>query len=163
MNKAYLGIGSNLGDKKQNIEAAVSLLREQAQLTVTKISSYYETEPVGYLEQDWFLNCVLEIETSLRPEQLLLACQAIEAKLKRERLIRFGPRTIDIDILLYEGYDSLEEDLTIPHPRMSERKFVLIPLLEIAGNIVIGSHSLEDLIADLNKRDFGKVIKLQDK
>lgn len=160
MNKAYLGIGSNLGDKRQNIEAAVALLRAQEELIVTKISSYYETEPVGYLDQDWFFNCVLEIETSLKPRQLLLVCQAIETELKRERPIRFGPRTMDVDILLYEGYESLDVDLTVPHPRMAERSFILIPLKEIAGNIRIGENSLDELIDDLNKRDAGKIIKL---
>lgn len=160
MNRAYLGIGSNLGDKRQNIDTAIALLGEQEGIRVSKISSYYQTEPVGYLDQDWFINCAVEIETALAPHQLLAACQAIENTMKRERLIRFGPRNIDLDILLYEGYSSQNVALTIPHPRMTERSFVLVPLLEIAGNISLGSQTIEDWLANLRDQDAGKIIKL---
>lgn len=149
MSSAYLGIGSNLGAKRHNIDIAIALLDGHSEILVSKVSSYYETEPVDYLNQDWFINCVVEIETALSPYRLLDFCQEIEAKLKRERLVRFGPRTIDIDILLYEGYCSKDEALTIPHPRMTERSFVLIPLYEIAGEIKIGESSIEKLLAGL--------------
>ena len=157
--KAYLGIGSNLGDKKSNLDSAIASLGEQPGIVVIKVSSYYETEPVGYTDQDWFINCVIEIETTLEPKALLAVCQRIENELKRVRLIRYGPRTIDIDLLLYEGYISDEVDLTIPHPRMTERSFVLIPLYEIAGNLKISSLTIEDYLKSLEDQQVSMVIK----
>ncbi|HZK38412.1 MAG TPA: 2-amino-4-hydroxy-6-hydroxymethyldihydropteridine diphosphokinase, partial [Clostridia bacterium] len=100
MNKIYLSLGSNIGDTKSNLDRAVELLKEK--VNILNISSYYETEPVGYKDQDWFLNIALEGETDLNPEALLKFTQSIENKMKRKKTIRFGPRIIDIDILLYE-------------------------------------------------------------
>ena len=100
MNKIYLSLGSNIGDTKSNLDRAMELLGEK--IKVLKQSSYYETEPVGYKDQDWFLNIVLKGETALNPEELLKFTQGIESKMKRKKTIRFGPRIIDIDILLYE-------------------------------------------------------------
>lgn len=157
--KAYLGIGSNLGDKKHNLDSAIASLGELPGIDVIKVSSYYETEPIDYTDQDWFINCVIEIETILEPRDLLSACQAIENELKRVRMIRYGPRTIDIDLLLYEGYDADDPDLTIPHPRMTKRGFVLIPLYEIAGNLKIGSLTIEDYLKVLENQQVSMVIK----
>ena len=155
--RAYLGIGGNIGEKRANIEAAIALLNENSAIEVTKISSYYETEPVGYTDQDWFLNVVVEVETKLSPEELLAACQEVENELKRVRLIRWGPRTIDVDVLLYEGYESQDEILTVPHPRMTERAFVMVPLYEIAKDLIIAEKPIAEWIKSLKGE---KIVKL---
>ena len=100
------------------------------------VSSFYKTEPVGYKEQDWFLNCAAKIETERTPAQLLELFQSIEKQLGRTQRVKDGPRVIDIDILLYGGGSYEENGLTIPHPRMHERRFVLVPLREIAADVV---------------------------
>ena len=159
MVKAYLGLGSNIGDTKKNLDIAVDLLKSSKNITVIKQSSYYETEPVGYVEQDWFLNIVVQIETNFEPEELLVFCQQIEEVLKRKRIIRWGPRTIDVDVLLYENYTSAEESLTIPHPRMTERAFVMIPLYEIAPDLVIEGKSIDGIIKSLDGEEIRKLEK----
>lgn len=155
---AYLGLGSNLGDRRRHIARALRMLGESGRVTVEKLSSLYETEPVGYTEQGRFLNAVAAVSCDLPPLQLLHLCQGIETRLGRERLVRWGPRTIDIDILLYFddfaglGPTSLarpappespspppardDEDLQIPHPRMWERGFVIVPLAEITPDLM---------------------------
>ena len=131
MNLSYLSLGSNMGDRFEMLRQAVAQLVEHPAVTVTRISSLYETDPVGYTDQEPFLNMVVQVETELTALALLDVCQVIEQNLNRKRLVRWGPRTIDLDILLY-NQDRIETDrLTVPHPRMSERAFVLIPLLEI--------------------------------
>ncbi|SHJ17792.1 2-amino-4-hydroxy-6-hydroxymethyldihydropteridinediphosphokinase [Geosporobacter subterraneus DSM 17957] len=157
MAKAYLGLGSNIGNKREYIDAALELLREHKDIQITHSSSYYETDPVGYLDQDSFLNIVAAIETNLDPKALLSYCNEIEQKLKRKREIRWGPRTIDIDILLYENYTSQDEYLTIPHPRMCERSFVMIPLYEIAKDISIFGHSIGDIVEKLGQEGIRKI------
>ncbi|RKD32972.1 2-amino-4-hydroxy-6-hydroxymethyldihydropteridine diphosphokinase [Thermohalobacter berrensis] len=157
MAKAYLGLGSNIGDKKYYIDSALKFLNENENINVTKVSSYYETEPVGYKEQDCFLNVVAKIETSFSPYDLLEYCNHIEQKLKRKRLIRWGPRTIDIDILLYENFTSDDEKLTIPHPRMTERAFVMIPLYEIAQDLVIEGKSIKEIVENLEGEEINKI------
>ena len=129
----YIGLGSNVGDKEENIRKAVDLIKERCK--ALKVSSLYETEPVGYEDQDWFLNCVLKGETDLDPQELLGFLQSIEKKLGRVRTIKDGPRSIDLDILFYGDRVVKKENLTIPHPRLHERGFVLIPLLEIEPNL----------------------------
>ena len=133
---AYLGLGSNMGDRFGHLEKAAARLDSEPGVTVTTCSSIYETEPWGYTDQPKFLNCALEIETSETPEALLFLAKDIEQDMGRETGIRFGPRPIDIDILLYgDRVVSLDTpDLQIPHPRMTERAFVLIPLAELAGD-----------------------------
>ncbi|QEK11026.1 2-amino-4-hydroxy-6-hydroxymethyldihydropteridine diphosphokinase [Crassaminicella thermophila] len=157
MSRAYLGIGGNMGNKKENIQNTIKLLKNHPQIHVSAISSYYETAPVGYTDQDWFLNIVVEINTSLDPYALLAYCNDIEQKLKRERLIRWGPRTIDVDILLYEGFTSDDEKLTVPHPRMCERAFVMVPLYEIAKDLVINNKKIEDIIKNLKGEEVRKI------
>ncbi|MDN3429141.1 2-amino-4-hydroxy-6-hydroxymethyldihydropteridine diphosphokinase [Microbacterium sp. APC 3898] len=131
MNLSYLSLGSNMGDRFEMLRQAVAQLVEHPAVTVTRISSLYETDPVGYTDQEPFLNMVVQLETELTALALLDVCQKIEQNLNRKRLVRWGPRTIDLDILLY-NQDRIETDrLTVPHPRMNERAFVLIPLLEI--------------------------------
>ncbi|MCT4593779.1 MAG: 2-amino-4-hydroxy-6-hydroxymethyldihydropteridine diphosphokinase [Anaeromicrobium sp.] len=157
MSKAYLGIGTNMGDKFKNIKDTLELLSENNRINITKVSSYYETEPVGYANQDWFLNVVCEIETNLLPYPLLDYCAFIEQALKRERIIRWGPRIIDVDILLYEDFTSTDEKLTLPHPRMIERNFVMIPLYEINNNLVINGEPIKNIIDRLNGEEIRKV------
>lgn len=158
MKIAYLGIGGNIGDSKSNIEETVELLKKNEHIEVTKVSSTYETEPVGYTDQDWFLNIVVEIKTSLEPLKLLEACQAIENELKRERTIRWGPRTIDVDILLYEDLTSDSEVLTVPHPRMTQRAFAMVPLYEINKDLQINGIDIKDIVDNLG----GEEIRLSD-
>lgn len=127
---AYIGLGSNLGDKEANCRKAIALLAKSSR--VVRASSLYCTEPMGYREQDDFVNAVVELETGLSPEALLQQCRAIEEELGRVRTVRWGPRTIDVDILLY-GTTTIETpELTIPHPLLHTRRFVLVPLCEIA-------------------------------
>lgn len=135
MNRAFISIGSNIGERHQYLQDAIEALNSRSDTTIEKVSSIYETEPVGYTDQASFLNVVISINTSLSAEQLLIACQQIEQELGRERTIRWGPRTVDLDILLYNEEIIETEVLIVPHPRMAERSFVLIPLLEIAPDI----------------------------
>lgn len=134
MARVYLGLGSNLGDREANLRAALEALRPA--VNVERVSSIYETEPVGYLEQPLFLNMVCCGTTALDPFELLRAIKKIEAGLGRVPSFRNGPRLIDIDILLYDDRVIATSDLVIPHPRMMERAFVLVPLLEIAPELV---------------------------
>ncbi|PPA68562.1 2-amino-4-hydroxy-6-hydroxymethyldihydropteridine diphosphokinase [Jeotgalibacillus proteolyticus] len=128
---AYLSLGSNVGDSFDNLQQALLLLQETDGIMITCASSIYKTEPVGFTEQAKFLNLAVEVMTELSPEKLLQACRGIEEELGRKRLTRWGPRTIDLDILLYNAEQIETDSLTIPHARMHERSFVLIPLLEM--------------------------------
>jgi 2-amino-4-hydroxy-6-hydroxymethyldihydropteridine diphosphokinase len=141
----YLSLGSNLGDRLENLARAVTLMR-QAAITPQRTSAIYETEPVDYANQDWFLNCVAEIATPLPPLQLLKVLHTIETLLGRERSIPKGPRTIDIDILLYGNMLLSGGELTLPHPRMHRRRFVLEPLRTLSPELVIPGtgQSVED-------------------
>lgn len=134
MSTIYLSLGSNIGDRRQQLTDAVRLLREQAQ--VKKVSSVYETAPVGGVEQDDFYNICVELESDQTPEEVLAMCQSIERQLNRVRKIHWGPRTIDLDILMIDDDIIEREDLKVPHPYMLERGFVLIPLAEIAPEAV---------------------------
>ncbi len=135
MNSAYLSMGSNIGNRLEHLQQAVQLLNEHSSIKVLQVSSVYETEPVGLTEQAKFLNIAVELETSLEATELLSACQSIENKLGRMRKIRWGPRTVDLDILLYNEDHIQLEDLIIPHLRMQERAFVLVPLIEINSEV----------------------------
>jgi 2-amino-4-hydroxy-6-hydroxymethyldihydropteridine diphosphokinase len=130
----YVSIGSNLGDRAENLERAIESLSEIG-VQVLRCSSIYETEPVDFLAQPWFLNCVVEGETSHMPRQLLEELQAIERKLGSKKLVPRGPRIIDLDILFYETAVIREAGMEIPHPRLAERRFVLVPLAELAPEI----------------------------
>lgn len=158
MIKAYLSLGSNMGEKKEYIDEALRKISHHPDIEVLQTSSYYETEPVGYLDQDTFINIVTEIKTTLGPHELLSYCNLIEEELHRKRVIRWGPRTIDIDILIFGEYQSQEEKLTIPHPRMTERAFVMVPLYEIARDITIKGTQIKDIISKLSKEGIKKVI-----
>lgn len=128
---AFLGLGSNIGRREQLLADAVQQLGQHPSIEVTALSPIYETEPVGYTDQPSFLNQVCRIATALSPEDLLNTVLQIERSLGRERVIRWGPRTIDIDVLLYDNRMMHTETLTVPHPRMKERAFVFVPLLDV--------------------------------
>jgi 2-amino-4-hydroxy-6-hydroxymethyldihydropteridine diphosphokinase len=128
----YLSLGSNLGDRAANLQRAVELL---SGVRILRRSSVYETEPVDVLEQPWFLNCVVEAETWLAPRQLLEELQTIERALGSSKPIRRGPRIIDVDILFCGSEVVREPGLEIPHPRLTERRFVLVPLVEVAPDL----------------------------
>ncbi|WP_163655624.1 2-amino-4-hydroxy-6-hydroxymethyldihydropteridine diphosphokinase [Listeria sp. PSOL-1] len=135
MVQAFLSLGSNIGDKLANLQEAISLLKKHDQIDICQVSHVYETDPVGYEQQAVFYNIVVEIDTILTPEKLLAFCLQTEKVLGRVHLFKWGPRLIDIDILLYQNVVRNEATLKIPHPYMKERAFVMIPLLEIAPNI----------------------------
>ncbi len=131
MNTVILGLGTNMGDKMHNLNSAVFALSLLPKTSVIKASSVYKTAPVGFAEQDDFYNAVVQIETELSPHAVLGACLGIEASMGRIRLQKNGPRIIDIDVLLYESYHSDSFELTLPHPRITERAFVMVPLLDL--------------------------------
>lgn len=130
----YLGIGSNLGDRRKNLTQALRLISPQAE--VKQVSSVYKTEPVGFKEQPFFLNAVCRVSTKLSPVKLLELVKKIEANLGRKPSFPNAPRPIDIDILFYESQVIKSHDLIIPHPRLTQRAFVLVPLVEIAPDII---------------------------
>lgn len=142
---AFLALGSNLGDRLATLRRAVDLLDARGGIDVRRSSRVYETEPVGP-PQPAYLNAVIEVSTDLEPRDLLGAALAVEAELGRERLERWGPRTIDVDVLTYDAVEVHEPDLEIPHPRMHERGFVLVPLAELTADPMLpGGRKLSDL------------------
>jgi 2-amino-4-hydroxy-6-hydroxymethyldihydropteridine diphosphokinase len=155
--EAFLGLGSNLGDRAAMLRAAIAALDAAENVRVTRISSLYETPPWGPVPQGPYLNACICVETSLSPRALLDLGLAIERDHGRERAIRWGPRTLDIDLLLY-GADTVEEDgLIVPHPRMAERAFVLVPLAEIAPELVIAAQPIPQLLEELDTSEIRKV------
>lgn len=154
---AFIGIGTNVGDRKKHIEQAMRLLENPPNVKIIKSSALYVTEPIGYVGQDWFLNCVVEITTTITPHELLYHCQAIEEQMGRTRTMMWGPRTIDLDILLYNDECIADDALVIPHPNMHKRRFVLVPLVEIAPDII--HPTLNKTVTDLlqNLKDTHKV------
>lgn len=161
MNKAYIALGTNIEPRDFYISEALNLLEAHEAISIQNRSSIYETTPVGYLDQEDFLNMVIEIQTLLEAPELLETVQEIEQKLGRTRDIRFGPRTIDLDILLYNQENSTEEYLTIPHPRMHERAFVLVPLAEIASNTIVPTTGkmVQDYLKEIPSEDIETVRK----
>lgn len=131
----YLGLGSNLGDKVANCLRALTAVSASHHNRIHALSSLYKTEPIGYRDQDWFINCVAEISTTLLPRPFHAFLQGIEKGMGRKRIVKMGPRIIDLDILLY-GTEIIDEaGLIIPHPRLHERGFVLVPLAELAPEL----------------------------
>lgn len=131
MTRAFLGLGSNLGDRAGYLRAAVASLRD-----VVAVSPVYETEPVGGPDQSAFLNLVVELDTPLDARGLLAECRRLERAAERVREERWGPRTLDVDVLWVDGEEVAEDDLVVPHPRMWERRFVLAPLSDLAPDLV---------------------------
>lgn len=135
--RAYLSLGSNQGDRAAHLNEALARLEGSGHVRVTRRSSLYETAPIGMTAQPWFLNLVAEVDTALDPVELLDLALAVERQLGRIRTQRWGPRTVDIDILLYDGQEVNTKVLVIPHPEMTRRRFVLEPLVEIAPDAAL--------------------------
>jgi 2-amino-4-hydroxy-6-hydroxymethyldihydropteridine diphosphokinase len=162
MNRAYIGIGSNLGDPVHNCDLAVRAMTADPHSRVTALSPFYRTEPVGKKDQDWFVNAVAALETSRSPRELLSFLQAIEREMGRERKEKWGPRVIDLDILFYEDQVLQEGDLVVPHPRVRERRFVLKPLNDIAPTLrhPLLFKSISEILSELPEGE--KVILLSE-
>jgi 2-amino-4-hydroxy-6-hydroxymethyldihydropteridine diphosphokinase len=149
--RVFLGLGSNLGDRQMNLFRAMHLL--EPEVSIESVSSLYETEPWGVHEQPSYLNCALAANTDLTPHKLLVKLKSIEKEMGRQPTFRYGPRLVDLDILLYDELIMSTDELTIPHPRMLERGFVLVPLAEIAGSLIhpISKLSIRQLESDVKK------------
>lgn len=129
--KVYIAAGSNLGNKEETLKEAIDKIDKRKDCVVTKVSNFYTTDPVGYEDQDQFVNCVFEIDTLQTPSELMDTLLEVEKDFKRERIIRWGPRTLDLDIIFYDDIISYDEHILIPHPRAHERQFVMKPMCDI--------------------------------
>jgi 2-amino-4-hydroxy-6-hydroxymethyldihydropteridine diphosphokinase len=156
---ALIGLGSNVGDKRANISRAIALLTEPGDVRLVRASRLYRTAPWGVLDQDWFVNACISVATKLAPRELLARCLAVEQEMKRVREQRWGPRVIDADVLAYHDFTMNEPDLVLPHPRIAERAFVLVPLAEIAPDLEIQGHGLAHWLARV---DAGDVVPLDE-
>ncbi len=145
---ATLGLGGNIGDPAASMARALVLLDTRADCAVTHVSKLYRTPPWGKIDQDWFFNACAAVKTTLSPDDLLDTCLSIERQMKRERLERWGPRTIDIDVLTYDDRTQQSQALEIPHPRMTERGFVLKPLADFAPDLAIAGRTVADWLKD---------------
>jgi 2-amino-4-hydroxy-6-hydroxymethyldihydropteridine diphosphokinase len=150
LKRVYLGLGSNMGDREALLRSALAEL-DEPDLKLLRVSSLYETEPIGFREQRWFMNLAAEFETQLFPRQLLHRIQRIERQFGRRRTIANGPRTIDVDILLYGNFVVTADDLEIPHPRYRERRFTLAPLAELRPNLrdPVTGKTVSELLGEL--------------
>ena len=159
MAHTYIGFGSNIEDRLNYITQALRLLSEADDVSLIQISSLYETEPVGYEEQGWFLNGVIAVETSLLVHQLLALLKTIEGLVGRRNRTRWGPREVDLDLLIYDQCCINTPDLTVPHPEMHRRSFVLVPFAEIAPDVLhpIFQQNIRTLLSNLNDE---KTVKL---
>lgn len=156
---AFIAIGSNLGDRAGNVKKAAALVADGVNASLLAMSSLYETEPWGIKEQPAFVNAVMKVETGLTPSALLEHTKAIEDRMGRQRVQRFGPRTIDLDIIFFDAIVMDENGLSIPHPRAAERAFVMVPLAEIDPGFVhpgLG-RSAADIAAGLEKQGIKKL------
>ncbi len=157
-----IGLGSNIGDKGGNLKEAIERIATFRGTTIEKVSSFYKTDPVGYLEQDWFVNAVVKVLTNMAPPEMLHALLEIESVLGRVRDKRWGPRIIDIDILFFGNEIITQNHLIIPHRQLHRRKFVLKPLKEIAPGFIhpVFKKSVLDLYEELESDE--KVIKIEE-
>ena len=159
-NKVYLSLGSNIGNRQEYIESAIELVGKTEGIKILKKSGLYETSPVGYVEQDLFLNAVIKIETDFSEREILKIINKIENELDRKREIRWGPRTIDIDILIFSDKKINETDLIIPHKEMFNRLFVLVPLIEIYDGEYFEKEKIIERIEELVAVGNQKIEKL---
>lgn len=150
---ASIGLGSNIGDKAANIDAAIEMLTRDGSVLLVARSRNYRSAPWGVTDQDWFVNAAIAIETELSAGNLLLKCQHVENEMGRVRKLRWGPRLIDVDVLTYRDETIRDPDLIVPHPLIAKRSFVLLPLRDVAPNTLIDGQSLDDLIAELGTDD----------
>jgi 2-amino-4-hydroxy-6-hydroxymethyldihydropteridine diphosphokinase len=148
MPRVFLGLGSNIGNKEENINKALACISEV--YIIKKTSHLYQTEPVGGIKQDWFLNCVVEIQTDVDPKQLLFTLKSIERKIGRKKTVKNGPRIIDIDILFYGNHVLNTKSLVLPHPSIQERLFVLQPMMDINPDLIhpVFKRSIHELYHD---------------
>lgn len=149
--RVFIGLGGNLGDPRKAMAQSIRYLHENPQIEVVRVSSLYRTPPWGKSDQPDFLNAVAELRCKISPRKLLELCLTIERDLKRERTERWGPRLIDIDIIAFGDRGISEPGLEIPHPRLGERAFVLVPLAEIAPDLHIGTVSVVELLSTLDR------------
>ena len=160
---AYIGLGGNIGDVYSNMHRALSILDAHDEISVTKISGVYKTPPWGIEDQDWFLNACAQVETALTGQELLNECLGAEKALKRVREVRWGPRTIDLDVLIYGEITIDEPDLQVPHPRMHERAFVILPMADIAPELELRGKAINKWMSilktsDIQKTDFELIL-----
>jgi 2-amino-4-hydroxy-6-hydroxymethyldihydropteridine diphosphokinase len=148
MTRAFLGLGSNLGDKRAHLEAALAALAHTPGVEVRRVAHFYRTAPLGPVAQDWFLNTVAELGTTLAPRELLARCHEIEQALGRVRTQRWGPRTIDLDLLWIDGYTDNSPELTLPHPGAHTRSFVLAPLHELAPELRLQGRTVGEWLGE---------------
>lgn len=160
--KAWLGLGGNIGEVEANMCRALQMLQSQPGIDVESVSSLYATPPWGKTDQPDFLNAAAQIATSLTGEQLLEACLDVEQKLKRERREMWGPRTIDIDILAMEGSEIVSQRLTVPHPRLTERAFALLPLAELMPNLMIADRKVTEWLSEIGGGEIRRLKSPQD-
>lgn len=149
--RATLGLGGNLGDPRRAMAEALQALDARPDCRVVAVSRLYRTPPWGKTDQDWFFNACAEVETTLDPEALLDTCLDIEQAMKRIRKERWGPRTIDIDILTFDGLHRVSEKLELPHPRMTERGFVLMPLADFAPDLRVEGRTVSEWLGDADR------------
>ena len=159
MKLVYLGLGSNMGDREASLRTALDQL-DAPDFRLRRVSSFYETEPIGFREQAWFLNLVAEFETETLPEQLLNRMRKIEMGMGRARTVANGPRTIDIDILLYGDIVIKTDELEIPHPRYRERRFTLAPLAELNPGLMdpVTGRTMAEMLAGLSGQSIRKIV-----
>jgi 2-amino-4-hydroxy-6-hydroxymethyldihydropteridine diphosphokinase len=161
VHSAFLGIGGNLGDRLGFLTEAVRRLHQPPRMRVDAVSSVYESKPLGAATQPDYLNAVLRVATLHSPHELMAECLRIETALGRVRRERWGPRTIDIDILLYDDATIADAALTLPHPQMRARNFVLIPLAEIAPDLVLGGASIQTFAGRIDSAGLRKLGRLE--
>lgn len=149
--QSFLALGSNMGDKVGTIGQAIALLESHSEIDVVSRSKLYKTPPWGEEDQDWFVNACLEVTTTFTPLKLLDACQAIENELGRVRAARWGPRVIDLDVLTYGDLEYSDRRLTLPHPRITERAFVLVPLHDLAPNLLFDGKPVSAWLDDVDR------------
>ncbi len=157
--KAVIGIGTNIGDRTENIRTAVEALDLLPNVKVLRCASVYETDPWGYTEQRAFYNTVVELETTVSPEMLLGACLGIEAGMGRIREFKNGPRVIDLDLLVYEGYENNSSNITVPHSRIGERDFVLVPLKELYDDMNVLGLSYMNQYKNIEEKTTAKKVE----
>lgn len=162
---AYLSLGSNKGDKKKNLEKAILLLKDHDKINVLEVSSFYQTQPQNFTDQDWFVNAAIKITTVFEPEDLIVELKNLEIMLdKKGKPFRFGPRIIDLDIIYYNDVVLKSKSLEIPHPRMHERCFVLIPMCDIGANVIhpVFKQTPVELLKKIEKQETQKVMLLDE-
>jgi 2-amino-4-hydroxy-6-hydroxymethyldihydropteridine diphosphokinase len=148
---AYLGLGGNIGDPVAAMAEALRAFAARSDCSVLAVSRLYRTPPWGKTDQDWFFNAAAAIQTTLAPHALLDLCLEIERSMKRVRVERWGPRTIDLDVLAYEDITLSDERLTIPHPRMKDRAFVLMPLVDLTPGLKLEGRTIDAWLEDVDK------------